>query len=167
MKMPASFVVAACVTMVACGASDDAAKVPLGAQAPAASEAPAAPGVPLSEAAKDLLDAGNNAYRAKQFDVAIAKYREAAVAAPKHAAPWFGVYMAANAMKNTALADSANERVEALSADTSALNAHADAASIPGALPPGHPNTGAKLPPGHPSTETQLPPGHPAPVKKP
>ena len=147
-------VAAACVVMVAC-ASDDAPKVPLGAAAPV-TEAPAAGGVPLPDAAKDLLDAGNFAYRAKQFDVAIAKYREAAAAAPKHAAPWFGVYMAATAMNNSALADSANERVQALSADASALNAHADAAARPGALPPGHP-----------STEAQLPPGHPAPIKKP
>jgi len=165
--MSLGIVIVSSVTMAACSASDNAPKVPLGTAASAA-EAPAgAAGVPLPQAAKDLLEAGNSAYRAKQFDVAIARYREAAVAAPKHAAPWFGVYMAATATKNAALADSANERVQALSADTSALTAHADAAAGPGPLPPGHPGSTSKLPAGHPSTETQLPAGHPAPVKKP
>jgi hypothetical protein len=166
MSMSRVLAVAACVVTAACS-GDAAPKVPLGEAAPAASEAQTGSVAnPLPPAAMGLLEAGNNAYRAKQFDVAIAKYREAAAAAPKHAAPWFGVFMAASASGNTALADSASARVQMLSADTSALTAHTDAASG-AALPPGHPTAGAKLPPGHPDPKAQLPPGHPAPTKKP
>jgi len=156
----------ALVSMIACSASDDAAKQPLGATAASAADASTGAGPALSQAAKDALDAGNFAYRAKQYALAIEKYREAAAAAPAHAAPWFGVYMAANELKNAALADSAMARVKELSADPAALGAHSEAAAG-GALPPGHPTTGAQLPPGHPDTKAQLPPGHPAPPKKP
>jgi Flp pilus assembly protein TadD len=82
----------------------------------------------LSPAAKIALDAGNAAYRAKQFGEAIARYREASAASPDHAAPWFGVYMAASEMKNKALADSAMAKVNALSSDAAALNTHAEIA---------------------------------------
>jgi hypothetical protein len=82
------------------------------------------------------------------------------VAAPTHAAPWFGVYMAANALKNTALADSAMARVKALSSDPAALNAHTEAMSAT-------PAAAGPLPPGHPSTQRPLPPGHPALPKPP
>jgi len=164
MKMRVGVALVACATMSACGASDDAPKVPLGAPAPEAQTGGAGPALP--PAAMDLLNAGNDAYRAKQFDIAIAKYREAATAAPKHAAPWFGIFMAASATNNSLLADSASARVQALSADTSALTAHTDAASG-AALPPGHPAAGEKLPQGHPDTKAQLPAGHPAPAKKP
>jgi hypothetical protein len=156
------------VAMIACSASDDAPKQPLGAPAASAADAPAGPGGPvLSQAAKDALDAGNFAYRAKQYALAIDKYREAAVAAPAHAAPWFGVYMAANELKNAALADSAMARVKTLSADPEALDAHANAAAAPTTLPPGHPSTQTQLPPDHPTVKPKLPDGHPAPVKKP
>jgi hypothetical protein len=110
-------------------------------------------GIPV--AAKNLLDAGNAAYRAKRMSEALADYRAAAVAAPAHAAPWFGIYMVAGAEKNTALADSAMARVKALSQDPVALDQHAKAAATPSlsaALPPGHPSTQA-LPPGHPATQ--------------
>ena len=154
-------------SMIACSA-DDAPKQPLGATAASAADAPAAGGGPvLSQAAKDALEAGNVAYRAKQFALAIEKYREAAVAAPAHAAPWFGVYMAASELKNTALADSAMARVKALSADAEAAGAHAEALAAPTPLPPGHPSATKELPPGHPEVKSQVPPGPPAPVRKP
>lgn len=113
------------------------------------------------------LDAGNAAFREKQLDKAIAHYREAAVAAPDHAAPWFGLYMAASELKDTALADSAMARVKALSADTSAYNAHADALLPPAGsgTPSAHPSS-SPLPSGHPTTPV-LPPGHGASTKPP
>jgi hypothetical protein len=158
------------VALVACDTSDAAGRQPLAASPSAAADnSTGASGPALPLAAMNALDAGNTAYRAKQFDVAIAKYREAAVAAPTHAAPWFGVFMAANELKNTALADSAMAQVKALSSDPAALGAHAEvtastAAPAGGALPPGHPTTQPQLPPGHPTAQPQLPPGHPAPV---
>jgi hypothetical protein len=157
----------------ACSQSDTAERQPLGTSAEASSSAGAdgeesGPKLPL--AAMTALDAGNTAYRAKQFDAAIVRYREAAAAAPDHAAPWFGLYMAANEVKNTALADSAMRRVKALSADPATLNAHVEVASptvIPStpSMPPNHPSGAAPtpLPSGHPSA-TPLPPGHPAPA---
>lgn len=90
--------------------------------------APEPAGPILSPAAKVALDAGNAAYRAKQFDAAITRYREASAASPDHAAPWFGIYMAASELKNKALADSAMAKVNALSSDAAALNTHADIA---------------------------------------
>ncbi len=156
--------------LAACGTSDTTKGATSGASSGAAGAAGEGSGPTLPLAAMTALDAGNTAYRAKQFDAAIASYRTAATAAPEHAAPWFGLYMAANEIKNTALADSAMQRVKALSADPATLNAHVEVASpsvIPGtpSLPPNHPSatTPTPLPSGHPSTDP-LPPGHPAPM---
>lgn len=151
-----AFIAGACDRSEASGRPSDGA-----VQAAAAVGQGSVAGIP--PAAKAALDAGNEAYRAKRMDDALASYRAAAAAAPSHAAPWFGVYMVAGAMKNTALADSAMARVKALSQDPGALDQHAKAAATPStatALPPGHPST-QPLPPGHPSTQP-LPPAYPA-----
>jgi hypothetical protein len=79
----------------------------------------------MSPQAQRALDAGNAAYRAKRYTDAIALYREAAAGSPVHAAPWFGVYMAANELRSKPMADSAMQRVNALSADAPALASHA------------------------------------------
>jgi hypothetical protein len=154
----------------ACKGGDAAGRTSLSDAVPAqsngaqtvASTAPSANAVQptLSPAALAALDAGNVAYRAKQLDVALAKYREAASAAPTHAAPWFGIYMAANEMKNTALADSALQHVKSLSADPAALDAHATVTSPTNGL------TKGTMPPGHVTTSPALPPGHPVPGSK-
>jgi hypothetical protein len=167
MRMSSSrsaFVVAAplCVAFiaVACGEPESSGRPAARAGQTAAAEQGSGTGLPL--AAKAALDAGNEAFRAKRLDDAVASYRAAAAAAPAHAAPWFGLYMAAGATNNVALADSAMARVKALSQDPVALAQHASATVSPSAaasLPPGHPSTQA-LPPGHPSTQP-LPPGHP------
>ncbi|MBL0172054.1 MAG: hypothetical protein IPP90_15285 [Gemmatimonadaceae bacterium] len=155
----------ALISMVACGTSDTAGRQPIGSVSDAASAEPTdASGPKLPLAALNALNAGNTAYRAKQFDVALASYREAAVAAPAHAAPWFGMYMVASEMKNTALADSAMGHVKSLSADPSALGAHAKVTSemTTGAGGSGHPSAASpNLPAGHPSTQP-LPSGHPS-----
>lgn len=61
----------------------------------------------LGPGAKAALDRGNAFFRRSQFTEALAEYRAAAVLAPQHAAPLFGVYMVGRATNNTALADSA------------------------------------------------------------
>ncbi len=61
------------------------------------------------------LDSGNAAYRAKDFRAALAHYREAARMEPDQPATWFGVGMAANALGDKAMADSATAQVERLS----------------------------------------------------
>jgi hypothetical protein len=155
----------------ACDSADSAGRTPLGASSgTAATSGAEAAGPTLSSAAQTALEAGNAAYRAKRFDAAITSYRDAAAAAPDHPAPWYGLYMAASETKNSALADSAMQRVKALSADPASLDAHAEVASpsvIPStpSMPPDHPSTTpppTPLPSGHPSTDP-LPPGHPAP----
>lgn len=144
--------------IVACADSDAAGRQPLGELGSDTADVRArASESKVSLSAIAALVAGNAAYRAKQMDKAMAHYREAAAAAPDHAAPWFGLYMVANEMKNAALADSAMSRVKALSTDPAAFNAHAKAVS---------PSAARELPPGHPSTQ-QLPPGHPAPATPP
>lgn len=167
---PRSFIIAAplCVVFLtsACGKSDEPARPSTNAvraEAAAAGSQAQADGTGLPIDAKTALDYGNAAYREKRFDDALVSYRAAAAVAPDHAAPWFGLYMVAGAMKNAALADSAMARVKAISENPAALSDHANAAAAPssaGALPPGHPSTRA-LPPGHPSTPT-LPPAHPS-----
>lgn len=58
-----------------------------------------------------LLDSGNVAFRLKQYPVAQAYYEKAAAEVPDQAAPWYGVYMVAQAIKNPSLADSAMKMV--------------------------------------------------------
>lgn len=159
-------VVALC-SAAACNSTDKADRQPLAragdarsADLSAGSGLAGQRGAKLPLAALHALDAGNMAYRAKNYREAMAQYREATVAAPEHAAPWFGLYMVANEVKNTALADSAMQRVKALSADPTALSAHAEvtaAAPQKELLPP--PSSG-NLPTNHPSTQP-LPTNHP------
>ncbi len=139
-------------TLSACDNSDAAGRQPLGtvAEATATSATPTLPPAALA-----ALDAGNVAYRARQFDAALAKYREAAAAAPAHAAPWFGIYMVANDMKNTVLADSAMTQVKNLAADPAALDAHAEVSNA----------KSNPMPSGHPSTTRTVPLGHPTPIR--
>ena len=170
---PRSFIIAAplCVVFLtsACGKADAPGRPStkaVGAEVPTDGVQAQADGTGLPIDAKTALDFGNTAYREKRYDDALLSYRAAAAVAPEHAAPWFGLYMVAGAMKNTALADSAMARVKALSENPAALSDHANAAAAPssaGALPPGHPSAPA-LPPGHPSTPL-LPPAHP-PLKR-
>lgn len=46
------------------------------------------------------LDSGSQAYRADDFESALRHYTEATELAPDVAAPWFGVYMAQQALGN-------------------------------------------------------------------
>ena len=61
----------------------------------------------LAPLARTALDEGNTAFKAGKYDVALSRYRVAAGHAPRSTAPWFGIYMAAKAMGNATLADSA------------------------------------------------------------
>jgi len=132
-------------SVTACGPSDKEGRQPLNAAVPQAgtpTDADAS-ATTLPSGAVAALDAGNGAYRSKDFATALKKYREAADIAPAHAAPWFGLYMVASELKNVSLADSAMLRVKLLSADPAALGAHAEVAAegdkqggTPGAIPP-------------------------------
>lgn len=98
---------AASATSAAAGDSLPADHPPIGGAAGGA------PRSTLPPAARAALDSGNVAFRAKQYDVALTYYRAAVDAAPGSAAPFFGIYMAARATGNAALADSAMKQVKA------------------------------------------------------
>ena len=99
------------VAVLACDAGDKAPKVSL-AQARADSVHKAA-GVQLGAEptlgpeAKAALDSGNVLFRKKAYAPALVQYRLASTLAPRHAAPYFGINMVAQATGNKALGDSA------------------------------------------------------------
>ncbi len=134
------------VAITACSSdTPDASKKPLGEfSANQGGNAPLRELPPgLNAVAAARLDSGNVAFRVKQYDVALRYYRGAAEAVPNHAAPWYGMYMVAQATKNTALADSALKAVAIRNGggellDTASVKNHksSDAA---GGLPPDHP----------------------------
>jgi len=98
---------ATCLAL-ACGAKDEAPRVPLGRPASAgAFRAEAAAHSLLGPAAKAALDSGNALFRQNAYAAALAEYQQAAALAPQHAAPLFGIYMVARATNNRAMADSA------------------------------------------------------------
>lgn len=80
-------------------------------------------GEPVSATVRAQLDSGNASYSEGRYENALRHYREAIREAPASAASWFGVQMAAAALGNQALADSARAQIDALS---------------PGTLPQGH-----------------------------
>lgn len=67
----------------------------------------------LAPAAKVALDSGNQLFRKKAYSAALAQYRLASLSSPQHAAPYFGIYMVAQATHNTKLADSALANIRA------------------------------------------------------
>ena len=96
------------IAATACTGSENAPKVPL-AQAPAADTARSldlAPAV-IGPAARAKLDSGNILYRHKAYAAALVQYRAASALAPGHAAPFFGIYMVARAINDTAMATAA------------------------------------------------------------
>ena len=99
--------------VMSCGDGKDADdKVPLGS----AEAAPATSGMAgvnaesasaMTADAQAALDAGNAAYRTKDYTAALVEYEKAARLAPQHPAPWFGIYMVAQVRKDTKAADAA------------------------------------------------------------
>ena len=102
--------------LLACDAGSKAPKVSL-AQAKAASvhNAAGVQGVEpaLSAQAKAALDSANVLFRNKAYTAALAQYRAASSLAPRHAAPYFGINMVAQATNDKALSDSALAQIRA------------------------------------------------------
>jgi tetratricopeptide (TPR) repeat protein len=86
------------------------------------------------------LDSGNSAYRAGDYERALELYRSATDAAPEAAAPWFGVYMAYNALGQQDSADAALERAGGLSESGGAFHGTGD--SMPDSVPNPHQGMG-------------------------
>jgi hypothetical protein len=128
------------LAVAACDRRDEAPRTPLdrmgtpsagtGAGAAASSGRPVDS---LNAEARAALARGNEAMRAKRHREALLAYREAAKAAPHNATSYFGIQMAARALGDNALADSAARLIRALSPadDSTPVDPHA--------LPPGHP----------------------------
>jgi len=86
----------------------------------AAPPQPAAPALPPTTRA--ALDAGNAEFRAKHYAAALGHYRLASLSSPGEAAPFYGIYMAAQALNNTPLADSAVAEIRARTSGTGPFN---------------------------------------------
>lgn len=108
-----AFVLAA----AACGPSEP--PVPPAQDAP--EQAPAEPLIPAEVSAQ--LDSGTTAYRENDFQAALAHYTRATEGAPSLAAAWFGVYMAQQALGDSAAAQAALQKAQEL--DPQALSGHA------------------------------------------
>ncbi len=95
--------------LVACGGPSSDRNAPLDARPAAAGGAAAAahPAKVVSAEAKAALDAGNAAFRAKDYVAALTAFEKARTLAPDNAAPWFGIYMVAQARNDTKAADAA------------------------------------------------------------
>ena len=87
----------------------------------------------LPPAVSAKLDSGNTAYRAGDYERALAHYRAATDLDEEAAAPWFGVYMAYSAMGREDSARAALERAGSMSESGGAFHGGGDTA-------PGMPN---------------------------
>ena len=145
-----------CLTSAACsGRGGERADTTRGAPPPAVARSSGGRATLPHDAAAALDDA-NAAFRAGRYDAALRGYRTAAERAPTNAAPYYGIYMVARQLRDSALADSAmvalraRTPVGATLSDSAMAAAHAGAGGA-GALPPGHPSLAPRaLPPGHP-----------------
>ena len=117
--------VALCVSASSC-AKDDGPRTPLrqfqeGTGALPSGHPPLDASAPLSRTASAALDSGNAAFRVKNYELALRLYREAAVAAPTHASPWFGIFMVGEATGDHVLRDSAKREVQKRTVDPPAV----------------------------------------------
>jgi hypothetical protein len=106
LALPALLAVGACKQQ-----AQGAAKTPLAAMS-AGSTGTANPHSTMSPEARAALDSGNAQYRAGKYDAALKSYRQSSDLAPLNAAPFFGIYMAAEKLGNKALADSASAEIK-------------------------------------------------------
>lgn len=100
----------AAATLAACAKAPES-KTPLGAPPAQTAESSPAAASALGAGARSALDRGNEMFRAGKYDSALAHYRAAAKAAPDHAAPFYGIYMAAKKLGQDAVADSAHAEI--------------------------------------------------------
>jgi hypothetical protein len=95
----------------ACSQAKTEAKTPL-AQMATGADSTANPHTTMSPDARAALDSGNAQYKAGRFADALKSYRKSSDMAPLNAAPFFGIYMAAEKLGMKALADSASIEIK-------------------------------------------------------
>lgn len=107
-------------------------------------------GTALTPAAQALLDSANAEFRAGRHAQALSLYQAVSRDVPMHPASWFGTYMAARALGDSVLADSAMRMIR--------LRA-------PGVE--GHPGGAGKGPPAPPASPHGAPAPHGSPTPRP
>ncbi|MGH7668130.1 MAG: hypothetical protein ACRENQ_01450 [Gemmatimonadaceae bacterium] len=107
--------------VAACSKQAQPPKQPLGQMTAAAGDSQANPHDTMSPAARAALDSGNAQYRANNYAAALKSYRQSSDLAPLNAAPFFGIYMAAEKLGNKALADSATAQIRRLGTGSNAM----------------------------------------------
>ena len=103
----ATFAWIACAGFLGCGAPS-----PSKGQAPPGNPSAAVPGRTRSEA---FIEAGNEAYRTSDFDLALKRYAAAAVADPRDPAAYFGMGMTFTRLKREDEARAAFAKAQQLS----------------------------------------------------
>jgi tetratricopeptide (TPR) repeat protein len=140
------------VTLSACVADNSKQPLSSSAMAGAPAGAPVAEPV-MSKDGMAALNAGNEAIRRKDYAAAQAQFEKARALDPQNAAPWFGIYMAAQARKDSAAADAALVEIRKRSPASPAASpsaAPAMAGSLRGdtaAMRRAHEQAGVKVPP--------------------
>lgn len=144
------------ITLGACSGGEGAGSAPADAdQLPPAAQ-------PMTPEVQALVNQGNEAQRAGEYEAALGFYRQAMEAAEDHPVPQFGALMAAMALGKESLADTLAEKLAVSAPDLLAMlnpdgsmggmpqNPHAG--GMPGMTPP--PGTSGEvqgLPEGHPT----------------
>ncbi len=98
--------------VAACSKQAQPPKQPLSQMVAPAADSQANPHETMSPEARAALDSGNAQYRAGKYAEALKSYRQSSSLAPLNAAPFFGIYMAAEKLGNKALADSATAEIK-------------------------------------------------------
>ncbi|MEO5617536.1 MAG: tetratricopeptide repeat protein [Candidatus Eisenbacteria bacterium] len=108
-RCPAAAAIVLCLALAGCG----------GAGKDATAEPPPAPAEAQSGRARSqsFIDAGNEAYKAGDFELALKRYAAAAVADPRDPAAYFGMGMTFTRLKREDEARAAFARAQALSSD--------------------------------------------------
>lgn len=141
-----SLAAALALTALGCSRDEGGERVPLGGTTSSAT---------LSSLSREALNEGNTEFRAGRYAQALDAYRRAAAESPQDVAPLWGIQMAARALGDSALADSAVARMRAIAPEAAPVSGQDPHTGGAGALPPNHPPTGTPaLPPNHPSTTT-------------
>jgi hypothetical protein len=137
---------------VGCGGSDEASAT--GDQGPMSAAAR-----PMSEEVQALVNEGNEAQRAAEFDQALTAYRAAMELDSEHPVPQFGALMVAMATGNEALSDSLTQLLQTSAPEL--VSMLTPDGSMGGGMPGGMPGGAPPLPEGM-TPIGDLPQGHPS-----
>lgn len=94
-----------------CGAEEPAPAGDTGREPPAAAAPSAMPSDAITPEIQAVLEEGNEAYRARDFETALERYEAALAMDSTVNASWFGVYMAHEALGNDEEAAAVRERL--------------------------------------------------------